>query len=79
MQGRPEALDKVVGLAEGAGFIVAGTGTGERISSTQVVATNTDGWVVSKLSTLPFSYSMRISRNPDADTEGIVYIGEDFK
>ena len=77
--GRPEALDKVVGLAEGAGFIVAGTGTGERISSTQVVATNTDGWVVSKLSTLPFSYSMRISRNPDADTEGIVYIGEDFK
>ena len=77
--GRPEALDKAVSLAEGAGFIVAGTGTGERISSTQVVATNTDGWVVSKLSTLPFSYSMRISRNPDADTEGIVYIGEDFK
>ena len=77
--GRPEGLDKAVSLAEGAGFIVAGTGTGERISSTQVVATNTDGWVVSKLSTLPFSYSMRISRNPDADTEGIVYIGEDFK
>lgn len=77
--GRPEALDKAVSLAEGAGFIVAVTGTGERTSSTQVVATNTDGWVVSKLSTLPFSYSMRISRNPDADTEGIVYIGEDFK
>ncbi|MGL5206090.1 MAG: LCP family protein [Acidaminococcaceae bacterium] len=76
---RPEALDKAVSLAEGAGFIVAATGTGERISATQVVATNTDGWVVSKLSTLPFSYSMRISRNPDADTEGIVYIGEDFK
>ena len=77
--GRPEALDKAVSLAEGAGFIVATTGTGEKTASTQVVATNTDGWVVSKLSTLPFSYSMRISRNPDADTEGIVYIGEDFK
>ena len=77
--GRPEALDRAVSLAEGAGFIVAGTGSGERISSTQVVATNTDGWVVSKLSTLPFSYAMRIARNPDADTEGIVYIGEDFK
>lgn len=77
--GRPEALDKAVSLAEGAGFIVAATGTGEKTASTQVVATNTDGWVVSKLSTLPFSYSMRISRNPDADTEGIVYIGEDFK
>ena len=77
--GRAEALDKAVSMAESAGFIVASTGTGERISSTQVVATNTDGWVVSKLSTLPFSYSMRISRNPDANTEGIVYIGEDFK
>ena len=77
--GRPEALDRAVSLAEGAGFIVAGTGSGEKISSTQVVATNTDGWVVSKLSTLPFSYAMRIARNPDADTEGIVYIGEDFK
>ncbi|NLH44902.1 MAG: LCP family protein [Acholeplasmataceae bacterium] len=77
--GRAEALDKAVSMAESAGFIVASTGTGERISSTQVVATNTDGWVVSKLSTLPFSYSMRISRNPDASTEGIVYIGEDFK
>ena len=77
--GRPEALDKAVSLAEGAGCIVAATGTGEKTASTQVVATNTDGWVVSKLSTLPFSYSMRILRNPDADTEGIVYIGEDFK
>lgn len=77
--GSPEALDRAVSLAEGAGFIVAGTGSGEKISSTQVVATNTDGWVVSKLSTLPFSYAMRIARNPDADTEGIVYIGEDFK
>lgn len=77
--GRAEALDKAVSMAESAGFIVASTGTGERISSTQVVATNTDGWVVSKLSTLPFNYSMRISRNPDANTEGIVYIGEDFK
>ncbi|MGE4589976.1 MAG: LCP family protein [Acidaminococcaceae bacterium] len=77
--GRAEALDKAVSLAEEAGFVVAVTGTGERISATQVVATNTDGWVVSKLSTLPFSYSMRISRNPDADTEGVVYLGEDFK
>lgn len=77
--GRADALDKAVSLAEEAGFVVAVTGTGERISATQVVATNTDGWVVSKLSTLPFSYSMRISRNPDADTEGVVYLGEDFK
>ena len=77
--GRPDALDKAVSLAEGAGFNVVSTGTGERIAATQVVATNTDGWVVSKLSTLPFSYALRISRNPEAETEGIVYIGEDFK
>lgn len=77
--GRPDALDKAVSLAEGAGFNVVSTGTGERIAATQVVATNTDGWVVSKLSTLPFSYALRIARNPEAETEGIVYIGEDFK
>lgn len=77
--GRPDALEKAVSLAEGAGFNVVSTGTGERIAATQVVATNTDGWVVSKLSTLPFSYALRITRNSEAETEGIVYIGEDFK
>ena len=77
--GRTDALDKAVSLAEGAGFNVVSTGSGERIAATQVVATNTDGWGVSKLSTLPFSYALRIARNPEAETEGIVYIGEDFK
>jgi len=77
--GKPELLDKAVSMAESSGFVVTSTGTGERTAGTQVVATSADGWVVSKLATLPFSYSLRIARNPEADVDGVVYIGEDFK
>lgn len=75
---KPENLDKAVGLAQQAGFQVVGTGVGEKAQLTQVVATNPDGWVVSKLATLPFTYALRITRNPEAGSEGIIYIGEDF-
>lgn len=71
-------LAKAINMAENAGFIIVGTGEGSRSSVSQVVSTNTNGWIVSKLSTLPFSYSLRIAKNTEADSDGIIYIGEDF-
>ncbi|MEG0970425.1 MAG: hypothetical protein RSE47_04880, partial [Acidaminococcaceae bacterium] len=63
---------------ESAGFYVVSTGVGERSAVTQVVATSADGAIVSKMASLPFSYSLRIVRDPEAGVDGIVYVGEDF-
>ncbi|MEG1412612.1 MAG: LCP family protein [Acidaminococcaceae bacterium] len=71
-------LAKAERLAESAGFYVVSTGVGERSAVTQVVATSADGAIVSKMASLPFSYSLRIVRDPEAGVDGIVYVGEDF-
>lgn len=76
--GNPENTGKAIDLAEAAGFTVVGTGTGAAVKSTEVVATTTDSWIVSKLSSLPFSYALRIAKDSGASADGIIYLGEDF-
>ena len=77
--GDGEKLARAISMAEEAGFVIIGTGEGSPSATSQVVSTNANGWIVSKLSTLPFSYSLRIARNSAADSDGIIYVGEDFK
>ena len=62
-----------------AGFTVISGGSGEVAADTVVISTTNNGAVVGRLSNVPFSHKLRISRDGAADCDGIVLLGKDFK
>ncbi len=62
-----------------AGFEVISGGSGEVIAQTTVISTTNNGAVVNRLSNVPFTHKMRISRDGAADCDGVVMLGADFK
>ena len=62
-----------------AGFEVISGGSGEVIAETTVISTTNNGAVVSRLSNVPFTHKMRISRDGAADCDGVVMLGADYK
>lgn len=77
--GKPEALDKVIAAAQNVGLVVVGSGTGDKLVVTQVVANSGSDNVVNQLAVLPFRYALRIVSDAAAGVDGTIYIGEDFK
>lgn len=64
---------------ESAGFIVVSGGSGEVTERTTVISTTNNGAIVNKLSNIPFTHRMRITRDGAADCSGVIMLGKDFK
>ncbi len=62
-----------------AGFTVISGGSGELQATTIVIATTNNGAVVGRLSKVPFSHNLRITRDGAADCDGVIMLGADFK
>lgn len=64
---------------QSAGFTVISGGSGEVMENTTVISTTNNGAVVSRLSNVPFTHKMRISRDGAKDCSGVIMLGKDFK
>ncbi len=76
--GNPDAGRKMESLLESNGISVVSIFSGATQSTSSIVSSTHDGWVVSKLSALPFRYSLRIAKDGGGSVEAVVYIGQDF-
>ncbi len=76
--GQGAASDATARLA-GAGFEVIDGGTDSEREQTTVVATTSNGRVVSGLTAVPFSHVMRILRADDAAYDAVIFIGKDYQ
>lgn len=61
------------------GFDVIDGGSDPERAQTTVVSTTSNGRVVSKLSTVPFPYTLRILRADDAAYDAVIFIGKDYQ
>ncbi|WP_455655198.1 LCP family glycopolymer transferase [Phascolarctobacterium sp.] len=61
------------------GFEVIDGGSDPERAQTTVVSTTSNGRVVSKLSTVPFPYTLRILRADDAAYDAVIFIGKDYQ
>lgn len=76
--GRGAGSDAMARLAAD-GFAVTDGGSDPVREQTTVVATTSDGRVVSRLSSVPFPYSLRILRADDAAYDAVIFIGKDYQ
>lgn len=61
------------------GFEVIDGGSDPERDQTTVVSTTSNGRVISKLSTVPFPYTLRILRADDAGYDAVIFIGKDYQ
>lgn len=77
--GVADAGDKVADILRSQGFEVAGvTSTPNAYKNTVVISNSTNSTVVNKLSSLPFKYTLQITKDEGKSTDGIVVIGKDY-
>ena len=77
--GVADAGDKVAEVLRSQGFEVAGvTSTPNAYKNTVVISNSTNSTVVNKLSSLPFKYTLQITKDEGKSTDGIVVIGKDY-
>lgn len=77
--GAAAAGDIAANRLRSAGFTVIRGGSGNPIAETIVISTTNNGAVVSKLSNIPFTHNLRITRDGAADCDGVVMLGKNFK
>ena len=61
------------------GFEVIDGGSDPERDQTTVVSTTSNGRVVSRLSAVPFPYTLRILRADDASYDAVIFIGKDYQ
>ena len=61
------------------GFEVIDGGSDPERDQTTVVSTTSNGRVVSRLSAVPFQYTLRILRADDASYDAVIFIGKDYQ
>lgn len=77
--GTAEAGDKVASILRGKGIEVTSVMNVTNTYKSTVIVTNTaDNGVVSKLTGLPFKYSMNITNDSGKSTDAVVVIGKDY-
>lgn len=76
--GDKNAAGAAAAKLQSAGFTVVSGGSGEVIEHTTVISTTNNGAVVNKLSNVPFTHKMRITRDGAADCAGVIMLGKDF-
>ncbi len=76
--GDPEGGKKMERLLERSGISVVSIFSGNPQQASSIISNTHDGWVVSKLSALPFRYSLRIDKSSEGRVEAVVYVGQDF-
>jgi LCP family protein required for cell wall assembly len=75
--GKPDSAAKMARLLADRGITVLTTSEGEPRNYSSIVANTNDGWIVSKLASLPFRYSLRL-RAGDDGVDAVVFVGRDF-
>jgi hypothetical protein len=75
--GKPDSAAKMARLLSEKGITVLTMSEGEPRSYSSIVANTNDGWIVSKLASLPFRYSLRL-RAGDGGVDAVVFVGRDF-
>ena len=77
--GIPDAGDKIASVLRGQGIEVTGVNSvTNAYKNTVIVTSTTDSRVVSKLSGLPFKYSMNVTTDDSKSTDAVVVIGKDY-
>lgn len=77
--GVADAGEKIAEILRGQGLEVASvTNTANAYRSTVVISNSTDSRVVNKLSSLPFKYSLQITRDEGKSVDGVVVVGKDY-
>lgn len=77
--GIPAASDIAAARLSNAGFRVIYGGSGDVIPETTVISTTNNGAVVSKLSAVPFTHNLRISKDGAANCDGVIMLGKNFR
>ncbi|MDF2633965.1 MAG: cell envelope-related transcriptional attenuator [Pelosinus sp.] len=71
--------DKVADILRGQGLEVASvTNTQNAYKNTVIISNTTDSTVVNKLSSLPFKYSLQITKDEGKTIDAVVVVGKDY-
>ncbi|AJQ29823.1 LCP family protein [Pelosinus fermentans] len=77
--GMADAGDKIAAILRNRGFEVEGvTNTANAYKNTVVISNTTDSRVVNKLSSLPFKYSLQITKDEGKAIDAVVVVGKDY-
>lgn len=77
--GVAEIGDKVADILRGQGLEVASvTNTQNAYKNTVIISNTTDSTVVNKLSSLPFKYSLQITKDEGKTIDAVVVVGKDY-
>ena len=77
--GVAEMGDKVADILRDQGLEVASvTNTQNAYKNTVIISNTTDSTVVNKLSSLPFKYSLQITRDEGKTIDAVVVVGKDY-
>jgi LCP family protein required for cell wall assembly len=77
--GMADAGDRIAEILRNRGFEVAGvTNTANAYKNTVVISNTTDSTVVNKLSSLPFKYSLQITKDEGKAIDAVVVVGKDY-
>lgn len=77
--GAAEAGEKIADILRNQGFEVSNvSNTQNAYKNTVIISNTTDSTVVNKLSSLPFKYSLQITKDEGRSTDAVVVIGKDY-
>jgi len=77
--GIPDAGDKIASMLRAQGIEVTGVNSvSSAYKNSTIITSTTDSRVVSKLSGLPFKYSMNVTTDDSKSTDAVVVIGKDY-
>lgn len=76
--GNKDAAQSAKARLQAAGFTVVSGGSGDVIAETKVVSNTNNGAVISRLSNIPFTHKISITRDGDKSCDGVIYLGKNY-
>lgn len=76
--GNKDAAQSAKARLQAAGFTVVNGGSGDVIAETKVISNTNNGAVISRLSNIPFSHKISVTRDGDKSYDGVVMLGKDY-
>ena len=76
--GNKDAAQSAKARLQAAGFTVVSGGNGDIIAETKVVSNTNNGAVISRLSNIPFTHKISITRDGDKRYDGVIYLGRNY-
>ena len=77
-RGNKDAAQSAKARLQAAGFTVVNGGSGDVIAETKVISNTNNGAVISRLSNIPFSHKISVTRDGDKSYDGVVMLGKDY-